>query len=118
MQLKIEKIDNVTQVTILENKFTNIIASGFSDKLKSVIDEGNYCILINLEQVNYMDSSGFGSIIIVLNYLNEIKEKTGENTSLGVCNLSKNVDFLFSMVKATNVMGIYQDTDSALASLK
>jgi anti-sigma B factor antagonist len=118
MNLKFDNSNGILIVNINELKFTNMFASEFRDKLEELINEGNYRILINLEKINYMDSSALGSIVSVFNHLNEISTLNNEKSRLAICSLNKNVEFLFNMLRINGIIDIYADRDSALEMMK
>ncbi|MBX3043779.1 MAG: STAS domain-containing protein [Candidatus Kapabacteria bacterium] len=117
MNLRIEKQDNITIVNLNEDKFTNMLSANFTDKMQNLIDEGNFNILINLEKVNYMDSSALGSIITTYNSINEAAKSNDTKGSVSICSLNKSVDFLFSMLRINGIINIYQSKEIAIESL-
>lgn len=117
MNLKIEKLDNVTIVNLNESRFTNLLAANFTDKMQSLIDDGNYNILINLEKVDYMDSSALGSIITTFNRMNDAAKQNETEAAISLCSLNKNVEFLFSMLRINGIINIYQTKQEALSEI-
>src|SRR5690606_492962 len=109
MNIKLEKINNLTVVNVKEQKFTNIIAAEFREIFEEAVNNDESKFIINLEKVNYMDSAGLGSIVSSLNYLNDFTEKNGSKGKIVICGLNKNVELLFSMLRINNIFDIYLD---------
>ncbi len=116
MNIKFENVDNITIITLLEPRFTNLFASDFRDRIEPLIDNGTTNILIDLEKVSYMDSAGLGAIISVFNYLEDYKTKYNENGKIAISGLNKTVSLLFSMLKVDTIFSIYGDRKTAIAS--
>lgn len=118
MNLKCTKVDNVMVVNVNEIKFTNIYAADFREAVDKLIDEGNLCLLINLEKVSYMDSAGLGAIVSSFNYLTDTTVKSGDSGKIAICSLNHNVDFLFSMLRMNGIIEIYDNENIALDKMK
>lgn len=116
MNAKIENISNITIVNINEPKFTNMIAADFRSKIEGLIKEGNLDIIINLEKITYMDSSGLGAVISGYNEINDYNSSNDTAGRIVVCGLSQSVDMLFSMLKVKDFISIYPDKSSAIES--
>ena len=114
MNLKFENFGKVLVVNVNELKFTNIFASDFRDKIESLINEGNYFILINLEKVSYMDSSGLGAVISSFNHLNDTAITNEVKSGMAICGLNKSVEFLFSMLRINGIIEIFDSKDIAI----
>jgi len=114
MNLKFENIGKVLVVNVNEIKFTNIFASDFRDKIEGLINEGNYFILINLEKVSYMDSSGLGAIISSFNHLNDTAVSNEVKSGMAISGLNKSVEFLFSMLRINGIIEIFDSKEIAL----
>jgi len=118
MNTKCEKIGDVTVITLIEQRFTNMHASEFRDKMQSLIDEGNLKFVINLEKVNYMDSSGLGAIISSNNYIQDYNEQNETSGKIVLNGLNKPVEVLFSLLKVNKFMKIFTDKQTAIDSFK
>lgn len=113
MNLKIENQGEIVIISLNEMRFTNLYASEFRDKVQSLIDDGNIKLILNLSKVNYMDSSGLGAIISCYNHLNDYNKENETTGKIVVCSLSTAVASLFSMLRANEFIGIYNDVNDA-----
>jgi len=66
MSLKLETRESATGITILEAKGKITIGDGdvqLRRSIKGLLDEGHKQIILNLENVKYMDSAGVGELV-------------------------------------------------------
>jgi anti-anti-sigma factor len=84
----------------------------FKDEIIEYITQNDInTTIINLENINYIDSSGLGSLLSILKFLNT------RNGSLKLAALNKPVKSIFELVAMHKVFSIYNTTDEALNSL-
>lgn len=67
--------------------------------------------IIDLEHVNFIDSSGLGTLVSLLTYLKK------SNGSLLLVNINENIEELFKLTRLNEFFEIYQSIDEAVASL-
>jgi anti-sigma B factor antagonist len=82
------------------------------DAIRDLISKGQKNILLNLGDVNYIDSSGLGELVSAYT--------TAKNQAAGLklLKLSKKVHDLLQLTKLYTVFDIYDDEASAIASFK
>ena len=78
--------------------------------VRDLADKENKRIILNLGEVNYIDSSGMGELVKTHT---TIRNKGGE---LKLANLNKRVHDLLQMTKLASVFDIQKDEASAIAS--
>jgi len=84
-------------------------SAGVRDLVRNLIKEGNKKILLNLRDVDYIDSSGLGELV---NAFTIMRSQGGE---LKLLNLTKRVHALLQITKLLTVFDI---TDDEAISLK
>lgn len=67
-------------------------------------------VIIDLRDVTFVDSSGFG---VLLACLRQVQSNGGE---LGLCGLHKSVRVLFEVVRMNRLFSIYESADDAIRS--
>ena len=84
-------------------------STALKDKLLAYLDQDPQKILIDLEDVEYIDSSGLGAIISTA--------LTAENKGreIRICNLSEYVNSLFALNNLKDHVSIFDDADVAKA---
>jgi anti-sigma B factor antagonist len=82
----------------------------FRDSVSDFIEQGNKCLVVNLAKVNYMNSSGIGSLI---------SAHTSYAKNQGVVKLtglSNNVQNLLVVTKLIDIFEVYESVDEAIDS--
>lgn len=85
-------------------------APDIKDNIKVLIDEGKRQIIINLEKVSYIDSSGIG---VLISSLSNLKKVGG---ALKIINVYASVKKVFELTKLTSFFDIFDGEDEAIAS--
>ena len=109
MKYAVDKKDNFTQFDLMEEKFDTIVAPEIKSKFITLNAEGNKNIILNLETVKYVDSSGL-SAILVANRLCQ-----GAEGRLVLSNVSDHVMKLFKISQLDSVLNIAASVDEAKA---
>jgi anti-sigma B factor antagonist len=84
-------------------------SAGLRDLVRDLVSEGNKKILLNLSDVNYIDSSGLGELVSAFT---SVRKQGGE---LKLLHLTKRVHELLQITKLYTVFDI---TDDEAASVK
>ncbi|HOK55143.1 MAG TPA: STAS domain-containing protein [Armatimonadota bacterium] len=87
-------------------------APKFKEAVNQIINEGQKDLVVNMEQVTYMDSSGFGTLLSATKRL----RPEGGTVNLVACNSA--IDRMLRITRLNTVFGTYQTVDEALAALK
>ena len=108
--LKKKKVED-RLVVYLEGRLDVTVATEVEEQLiKLIDDEGEKHIILNLEQVEYMSSSGFRACIAILR---KLKQRDG---SLKLCNIRPSVKRIFDVIELTSLFDIFDSEDDALQS--
>jgi len=83
-------------------------APDIKDTIKNLIDSGKRQVIINLEKVSYIDSSGIG---VLISSLSNLKKVGG---ALKIINVYASVKKVFELTKLTSFFEIYDSEDEAL----
>jgi anti-sigma B factor antagonist len=103
----------VNGVTILDLAGRITLGAGslqLRDTVHRLVGEGRKKILLNLAQINYIDSSGVGELV---GAFTTVRREGGE---LKLMRLSKKVHDLMQMTKLYSVFDVKEDEASALAA--
>ncbi|HDI51023.1 anti-anti-sigma factor [candidate division KSB1 bacterium] len=100
MDFKIEKSDGTARVVILESRIDVGNAERFKKILADCTKKGHYDVVVDLRNVEFMDSSGLGALVFGLR---EIKHRHGE---LKVSGLSKHVSSMFKVTRLDRIFKI------------
>lgn len=101
------------------NDITLIVLSGeictenvneFKEKLDRLVDDGKKHLIMNFQEVNYLNSIGLG---VVATILKKVKKSKGD---LKLVSLSPAVQELFELTRLTKIFEIYETEEEAIKS--
>lgn len=105
----------VDGVTVLDLSGRITLGEGsvqLRDAVRDLIGKGHKDILVNLEDVNYIDSSGLGELV------SAYTTARNQSARLKLLKLTKKVHDLLQLTKLYTVFDIYDDEASAIGSFK
>jgi len=80
------------------------------NKVREILKEGGKKIILNLGDVNYIDSSGIGELVSTFTTV------TNAGGQLKLLNLTKKIQELLAITKLLTVFSVYQSEQEAIAS--
>lgn len=89
----------VVKITIKEANLDK--AEEFKQEVMKAIDEGNRYLIINFEDVEYIDSTFMAALVSLLKYA------IAKNGDIAVAELKKDIYYLFHMIRMDKVFMIY-----------
>ena len=110
MKISSRQVDGVTivdcsgRITLGEGSVT------LRDTVRDLLSKGNKKIILNLADVNYIDSSGIGELV---SGFTAVRNRGGE---LKLLNLTKKIHDLLQITKLFTVFDVYSDESTAVAS--
>ena len=111
--LKTEKINDVLVVSFDNvNRFNALITEPVKEDLKSFYNKPNTKLVLNLNGINFIDSSGFGVFLSIM------KTANNNNGQFKICNISPEVMELFKLLQLHNVFDIYSNLNDCIDSFK
>jgi len=110
MMLTHHKNGSLVIVKPLERRLDADSSRYFKEKMAEFINQGEAQILLNLSEVQFIDSSGLGALLSLLRQL-------GEQGNLMLCGIAENVMNLFRLTRLNRVFQIYPDEAQALAAV-
>ncbi len=105
----------VDGVTVLDLSGRITLGEGsvqLRDAIRDLIGKGQRRILLDLGEVNYIDSSGLGELV------SAYTTARNQGATLKLLKLTKKVHDLLQLTKLYTVFDIYDDEASAIASYK
>jgi anti-sigma B factor antagonist len=110
MQLVHEVIGKVVVVKPLETRIDGTVATEFRNEMVAFIEEGAEALVLDLSEVDLMDSTGLGALVASLKML----RGKGE---LVISGASGKVTSLFKLTKIDRVFRVFTNRDDAVAAL-
>lgn len=80
--------------------------------LQNAIEENQKPLILDLENIIYIDSSGIGVIVSLFNYAKN------RHIPFILCNISEANMVLVKITKLNDVLSIFADKETAIASIK
>ncbi len=109
--LKTEKINDVIVVKFNEaDRFNALIVEPVKEQLKSFFNNPNAKLVLDLEGIKFIDSSGFGVFLSIM------KTANSNHGQFKICNIKKEVYDLFKLLQLHNVFDIYETQSECLKS--
>lgn len=109
--LKTETIQDIIVVRFENvNRFNALIAEPVKEQLKQFYEQPHTKLILNLEDIDFIDSTGFGVFLSIM--------KTANNNYgfFKICNVQADVMELFKLLKLHNVFEIYNTMDDCVNS--
>ncbi|MBN2275372.1 MAG: STAS domain-containing protein [Bacteroidales bacterium] len=109
--LKTDKINNVVIVKFDNiDRFNALITEPVKEELKSLFNKPDTRLILNLEGIRFIDSSGFGVFLSIL------KTANNNHGQFKLCNIEAEVMELFRLLQLHNVFEIYNNLDDCINS--
>ncbi len=110
MELKTKKTNNVV-VIYLAGRLDVHLSADVEKEINKIINEEQSChLLLNLQDVEYMSSSGLRIFVSTMRILKESKRR------LALCNMNAAVKKIFEVVELMDMFDIYDSEADALKS--
>lgn len=95
-------------VTVNESRIDASVAIQFKDKMRIETEGHNGRVVLDLSQVDFIDSSGLGAIVAAMKLL-------GKERRLDLASLTTNVDKVFRLTRMDTVFKIHDSLSEALS---
>lgn len=112
MNLNIKRVDNVVVVYLAGRLDVHLSAEIEKEINKIIQNEPDMHLLMNLQNVEYMSSSGLRIFVSTMRILKEQKRM------LMLCNMNNAVKKIFEVVELMDMFDIYDSEEEALKSFK
>ena len=99
--IEILAFDNVSKLNIL-------IAQSLKEEVAQYLTKANTKLILNLEGVEYVDSSGFGALLSIL------RNAKNNDSQFKICNISPDVMELVKLLQLHNVFEIGESVDKCI----
>lgn len=109
--INIEKKGKIEIISFNVNKINALITDDIRDSVNKVFDNSNSKVIIDLNGVEYIDSSGFGCFLSIM------RAARNNYGILKFANPEPGVMELFRALNLHTVFQIYDDLDECLRSL-
>lgn len=101
---------NNVAILSLKGKLDLANAARLKDKVKGILDEGKLKVHLNMDDVDFINSSGLGALVSVMK---EIRLRKGRLT---LSDLAPYVNEIFEITQLSHVFEIFGTSEEALSS--
>ncbi len=108
MNLTARQLGPLHVVDVGEKRIDAAVAIAFKDSMRDVSDATTGDVFLNLESVDFIDSSGLGAIVAAMKQL-------GPDRRLHLAALTPAVEKVFRLTRMDSVFDIHPTIDAALA---
>ncbi|MGH7707971.1 MAG: STAS domain-containing protein [Vulcanimicrobiaceae bacterium] len=109
--VSVRKANDHAQVVDIGGEIDVYTSPKVKDALSELIDDGNYHLVISLEKVRYIDSTGLG---VLIGGLKRVREHGG---SVNLVCTSPQIKKIFDITGLVKIFGIFGDEQSAVNAL-
>ncbi len=102
--------ENNWKIIDLDGKLNEVSSQTLVQEIDTQLNNDNNKIILNLEKLNFINSSGLGSLISI------VKRVSQNNGKLCLTNLQVFISDLFEITKLTNIFDIKDTVEDALKS--
>ena len=103
---------NEAKVLYLDGYINAHTVQIFENAIQAVLDEKNYRILVNCRELHYINSSGLG---VLMGVIEEIQENGG---FLWLSDMNETVFNIFDTLGFTHLFKVFESEEEAINSLK
>lgn len=98
-------------VTVHEPRIDAAAAIGFKDNMRAQLDGGHPRVILDLHEVDFIDSSGLGAIVATYKSL-------GPDRSMTLAGLTPTVEKVFRLTRMDTVFSLFVTLEDALGALQ
>lgn len=107
MQMKSEELGDVLVVRVLDTRIDAAVAVRFKNRMLELADTPSERVVLDLSQVEFLDSSGLGAVVGSMKQL-------GRSRRLDLAGLTPTVEKVFRITRMDRVFRIFPNVDAAI----
>jgi len=109
MELLREDIGEIGVIRCLHDRLDAVVAVQFKDRFRELTDEATQHYVLDMSQVQFLDSSGLGAVVAVYKFI-------GRERRFCIAGLTPAVGRVFKLTRMDSVFTIYDSMDAMLAA--
>ncbi len=110
MQLKMTEEGDIVSLTVEEERMDAHNSGDLKEQMLQLFDEGKCNLVIDLNAVRFIDSSGLGALV------SGFKNASAREGNLKLCCLQPQVRSMFELTRLHRVFEIFANSEEALDS--
>ena len=109
MEFDSSRQGDVLRIRVLAERIDAACAIQFKDRMREICADEPARVILDLQSVDFLDSSGLGAVVASMKYL-------GKERSLELAGLSAKVSKVFRLTRMDSVFTIHPSVEAALSS--
>lgn len=109
MEIRENKIGNVMVLKLI-GRLDSLTTKNFREKIKSMVQQRQVFLVLDMSEVDFMDSSGLGSLVAALRSVGQ------EAGNIKIAGLQPRVRALFELTRLHQIFEIFEDITNAVDS--
>lgn len=110
MKIEEKRVGSNLLVRILEPRLGADRAASFKQTMSQLIARGELHLLLDLNCVEFIDSSGLGAILSIL-------KRLGNDGELAICGMQEPVASLFKLARMDRILKIYDSREDRIDAI-
>ncbi len=107
MQMTVSEVGSVLIVTVGDRRIDAAVAVRFKDKMLELTEHEAKRVILDLSNVEFLDSSGLGAVVGSMKQL-------GRSRTLDLAGLTPTVEKVFRITRMDRVFRVFENTEAAL----
>ena len=109
MRVSAKTEEDMQVISVLDARIDAAVALAFKDAMRSQTENGPPTVVLDLQNVDFIDSSGLGAIVATMKHLAPARR-------LVLAGLTPAVDKVFRLTRMDSVFSVFSSLDDALAA--
>ncbi len=111
MRVSAKTEEHMQVVSVLDARIDAAVALAFKDAMRTSTEDGPETVVLDLREVDFIDSSGLGAIVATMKHLAPARQ-------LVLAGLTPAVDKVFKLTRMDTVFRVFTSLDDALTSMR
>ncbi|MCV6595158.1 MAG: STAS domain-containing protein [Silicimonas sp.] len=107
MHMTASEAEGALVVTVMDRRIDAAVAVRFKDKMQEMTGQSQERVILDLGQVEFLDSSGLGAVVGAMKHL-------GRSRRLDLANMTPTVEKVFRITRMDRVFRIFPSIEDAL----
>jgi anti-sigma B factor antagonist len=111
VEMQVRKVNDQVGIVDIRGELTSFAENALMDAYTQAGGESVRALILNLSELDYMNSSGIGLLVTLLIRMKRHKQR------LLACGLSEHYQHIFELTRLNEAIGIYNTEAEALAAV-
>ena len=109
MDFETTRKGDILRINVLAERIDAACAVQFKDRIRELCGQEPARVVLDLQRVEFLDSSGLGAVVAAMKYL-------GKGRRLELAGLSSKVSKVFRLTRMDSIFTIHQTAEAAMSA--